>query len=181
MKTRPLAEPSPGVWFDSTVEHQNLQRGCKLVQKQWVDGCGTVSVAVWQSNWHLASAKSARLFNERGGLWARLVRNTVIPDDQLESTGCWIWQGRIKGGYPRCNVIMKGKHTEIRPHRAVLVLLEIGPDKELFGDLYQGYGIAQFEADHLCLHNPRCINPDHLRWLTQDEHKDETSKQRWNR
>lgn len=51
----------------------------------------------------------------------------------------------------------------------MLVLLELDGDTHLFWDLYELYSVAELEADHLCVGNPLCINPDHLQWLTAEE------------
>lgn len=114
-------------------------------------------------------------------LFERLVRNTEIPADQMESTGCWVWTkaggGRGKA-YPVFNAYCRGKHKQLKAHRAMLVLMEVGGRADLFYDLYELYGVAELEADHLCFNEPRCINPDHLRWLTKEEHKEHT-RQQW--
>jgi|SRR6476659_2339266 len=110
-------------------------------------------------------------------LFERLVRNTVIPEGQLESTGCWVWTKAMGGrgkNYPTFNLHCRGKHKQLKAHRAMLVLMEVGDEVELFYDLYELYGVAEFEADHRCEDTPMCINPDHLRWLEKGEHREHT-------
>lgn len=79
--------------------------------------------------------------------------------------------------------MIDGKHIEIRPHRAMLVLAEIGADVRGFWPLYHAYSAAEFEADHHCTSDcsARCINPSHLQWLTNEDHREKTRTQRWNR
>ncbi len=102
------------------------------------------------------------------GLYKRLVRLTAEPE--LDG-GCWTWLGLVKARYPRCNIRNdEGDHTEIRPHRAMLVLMECDGEWEHFWQLYLLYSLAELQADHLCF-NDKCINPDHLRWLTPEENR----------
>lgn len=114
-------------------------------------------------------------------LFERLVRNSVIQECQLESTGCWVWQRAFGGrnkSYPTFNMHVRGKHKQLKAHRAMLVLLECAEEVEVFYDLYELYGVAGFHADRLCVGEPRCINPDHLQWLTAEEHMAKT-RQQW--
>lgn len=77
----------------------------------------------------------------------------------------------MKARYPRANIRNdEGEHTEIRPHRAVLVLMECGAETEHFWQLYLLYSLAELQADHLCW-EPACINPDHLVWATAEENR----------
>lgn len=107
-------------------------------------------------------------------LWARIVASTEDPDN---GQACWTWTGKVTKRYPSMNVRRDGVHLTIKPHRAILVLLEVGFDLELFWDLYDAYSIAALEADHICYGNPLCINPDHLQWLPAPEN----SRARWER
>lgn len=121
-----------------------------------------------------------------GTLFERLVANSKIQEDQLESTGCWIWQGRSRGKhrnsqYPRFNIRCDGKHKQLAAHRAMLILMELNEkdesSMEYFWPLYQFYSIAEFHADHLCEGSGGlCINPDHLQWLPEDEHMAKTAQ-----
>lgn len=105
-------------------------------------------------------------------LYERLVRNTAEPEN---AQGCWTWTGTVKERYPRLNVRTgDGRHKEVRAHRAMLCLMECGEETELFWEVYELFSVAKFEGDHLCTDNPLCINPDHLRWLTKEEHDDVT-------
>ncbi len=105
-------------------------------------------------------------------LFGRLVSNTEEP---ANAQGCWSWNKLVVGRYPRLNVRTgDGRHKQIRAHRAMMCILECGEETELFWQLYELYSIAKFEADHLCTGNALCINPDHLRWLTKEEHDAET-------
>jgi hypothetical protein len=106
------------------------------------------------------------------GLYRRLVACT---DDPENGQSCWIWKRRITKRYPVFNLRARGKHRTLKVHRAILVLLECGAETELFFDLYELYSVAEFEADHFCFNNSRCINPDHLQWLT----KEDNLRDRW--
>lgn len=107
-------------------------------------------------------------------LYARLVRNSRAPDS---ACGCWTWTGLVKNRYPRLNIYTPdGRYKQIRAHRAMAVLMEVGAETEHFWDLYELYSVAQFEGDHLCIENPLCIAPDHVRMLEKAEHEAETLK-----
>ena len=103
-------------------------------------------------------------------IFTRLLSNIEEPENDQ---ACWLWKGKVWKRYPhRINIRCRGKHCQIKPHRAMLTILECGGETELFADLYDAYSVAGFEADHLCFHSPLCINPDHLQWLTQEQHKE---------
>lgn len=102
-------------------------------------------------------------------LFGRLVANTAEPENDQ---ACWTWLGKCTRRYPRANIRHQGKHRPIKPHRAMLVLMELGDEVEFFWDLYELYSVSELEADHLCFNNPLCINPDHLQWLTARENND---------
>jgi hypothetical protein len=104
--------------------------------------------------------------------FARLVRNTAEP---INDQACWLWTASHSKRYPRMCVRVNGKNFTIKPHRAMLVILEVGAEHHLFWPLYELYSIAEFEADHHCFNSPMCINPDHLQWLTEEEN----SAKRW--
>lgn len=70
-------------------------------------------------------------------------------------TGCWMWQRSIaKDGYPGTALDAAGK--QVRAYRMVYER-ECGPIPE-------GHHIH-----HIC-ETPRCVNPDHLRPVTPEEH-----------
>ena len=107
-------------------------------------------------------------------LYQRIVSLTAPPSSEQ---GCWTWRGLVKQRYPRLNIrTSDGRHKQIRAHRAMAVLMEIGEDVDLFWELYELYSIAKFEADHLCEGNPLCCAPDHLRMLDKEEHATETRR-----
>lgn len=122
----------------------------------------------------MAANRDGRPHEKFTGLYARLVRLTESPESEQ---GCWTWLGLIKGRYPRLNIRTgAGQHRQIRAHRAMAVLMEVGAETEYFWDLYYLYSVAGFEGDHLCEQNPLCIAPDHVRLLTKDEHEEETKR-----
>ena len=97
-------------------------------------------------------------------LYQRLVKLSAQPDSEQ---GCWTWRGMVKGRYPRLNIrTSAGKHKQIRAHRAMAVLMEVGEEVELFWDLYELYSVAGFEGDHLCEGNP-------LYYVFEDETSEE--------
>ena len=112
--------------------------------------------------------------DQHRGLYQRLVANTDCTGTQA----CWTWTGRCHKGYPKVSIRIDGKHRTIKPHRAMLVLTELEGEAELFGALYDAYSASEMEAEHLCYYNPRCINPDHLEWLTREEHIQRTHSER---
>lgn len=113
-------------------------------------------------------AKYASLRRRFTTLYDRIVRMSEPTGEHADA--CWEWKGAVCARYPRMNIITPdGEHKQIRAHRAVCVLLEVGEDTELFWDLYLLYSLAEFEGDHLCA-NPVCVNPDHVQLLPKDEH-----------
>jgi HNH endonuclease len=107
-------------------------------------------------------------------LFSRIVANSTESENP---NGCWKWTGLVKARYPRLNIrTPDGAHRQIRAHRAVAVLMEIGAEVEHFWDLYYLYSVAEFEGDHIC-GNPLCVMPDHIQLLTKDEH-DKVTKER---
>lgn len=94
-------------------------------------------------------------------MWSRIVANTLEPDNERS---CWTWTGQKSKLYPRMSTRRDNKHLTIKPHRAILILLELGLETEHFWDLYDAYSVASLEPDHLCYGNPLCVNPDHLHW-----------------
>lgn len=105
------------------------------------------------------------------GLWDRIVRSTALTDEPTMSTPCWTWFGKSTKNYPSINVRCDGKHRTLKVHRAMLVLKDCGAEVNLFWALYHLASVMKLEADHLCFNNPLCANPDHLQWLTREEHE----------
>lgn len=108
-------------------------------------------------------------------LFTRLLKNTTTSEEENEG-GCWLWTGMVKARYPRVNIRNdENEHKQIRPNRAMLVLMEVGSETEHFWQLYKLYSLAELEADHICW-QPMCVNPDHLQWLTSEDNRN----RRWN-
>lgn len=104
-------------------------------------------------------------------LYHRLRALSEIDPESADS--CWLWKGVLRGrtkNYPRMNIWADGVHRSIAVHRAALVIAEIDGDWECFWPLYQLYLLAGFEADHRRCNNPRCVNGDHLKWETKEDH-----------
>lgn len=83
----------------------------------------------------------------------------VLPDEHrfalmvirdLES-GCWLWTGATTGGYGKFTY----RRRAARAHRVSY-------------ELHRGRLAGDVHLDHLCL-NKRCVNPDHLDPVTQQE------------
>lgn len=71
------------------------------------------------------------------------------------TTDCWNWTGYVdKKGYGKVGVKIAGRITSQKAHRVSYEAF-CGP-------------IGPFEILHLC-HNPRCVNPEHLRPGTPKE------------
>lgn len=79
-------------------------------------------------------------------MWERLMANVSVDEDAWNP--CWLWAGKMRGGYPALQVRENGRQRSIPAHREVLLQLGI----PLPGGI---------EADHLC-RDPRCIRPCHL-------------------
>lgn len=111
-------------------------------------------------------------------LYHRLIALSQQEPDNPNS--CWVWKGPLKGrqsNYPKINVWAGGKTRTLSAHRVALVVAELDGDWSVFWDLYHLYSVAMFEADHEC-NNPCCINPDHLFWRTQEDHRRVTLERR---
>lgn len=76
------------------------------------------------------------------------------PTDSV--TGCWNWQGFINaGGYGRVNVQGVDYRRQLQAHRVAY-------------ELFHGEIAEHMQIDHTC-GNRRCVNPDHLEAVTQQE------------
>lgn len=110
------------------------------------------------------------------GLYKRLV---ALTSDPRSETGCWVCRPAPgQAAYGRINIRIRGQHRKVAAHRAMLTLIDCGDEPELFADLLELYSIAKLECDHLCFATPRCINPDHLQWLTHEEHVEKNRSER---
>jgi hypothetical protein len=76
-------------------------------------------------------------------------------------TGCWVWTGYTKRGYP---VHRSPKVGAVRVHRLVL-------------EAKLGHELGVNQAHHACA-NRACINPDHLQSATQAENTAEMLQRR---
>lgn len=84
----------------------------------------------------------------RGLSLAERIRFHSKPNE----AGCWIWQARIQSsGYGKITV----NRRSMGAHRASFIAFK--------GDIPPGLTV-----DHLC-YVPACVNPDHLRLLSQSE------------
>ncbi len=102
-------------------------------------------------------------------LFERLVANSAVPDDQLESTGCWLWLGtKDRKGYGLVSVRVPGKKSPVgrRAHRLMKEIMlgrPLDPNDET--------------VEHLCLATS-CINPDHTILLTRAENTADMQRRR---
>ena len=99
-------------------------------------------------------------------LYARILANTLPPENEQ---GCWIWTGRLVNKYPAMSVRTQGRRRTLRPYRLILVLLEVRGEGQYIMPLYSLYTYAGFELHHHC-RTRRCCNPDHVEWLTPEDH-----------
>jgi hypothetical protein len=73
-----------------------------------------------------------------------------------KTSGCWEWTAAKNAfGYGRISVFTGGKYRALLAHRVAYELL--------VGEIPEGLHI-----DHMC-HNPGCVNPAHLRPVTNKE------------
>jgi len=75
-----------------------------------------------------------------------------------ESDGCWTWNGSSR---PTGHGHFKYKGLRIAAYRAAYAIFK--------GPIPDGLVI-----DHIC-HNPKCVNPDHLRAVTQKQNMENRS------
>ena len=76
-------------------------------------------------------------------------RYTVSPE------GCWLWKLPEPNGYGKFSISENGKWKMYWAHRAAYIL-------------FKGKIPAGLQIDHLC-RKLACVNPDHLRAITQKE------------
>jgi hypothetical protein len=78
----------------------------------------------------------------------------------VSESGCWLWQGRMKDGYPQLTI----GDLYLQAHR---VALEASIGKRL----------GSQAAHHKCA-TPQCVNPDHLQPVTHRENAAEMLQRR---
>lgn len=101
--------------------------------------------------------------------WERLQAQTEVPPDQLEGTGCWVWQGSCCcKGYGRFSLRLPGVKTPraVRCHQWVMDQLDPGWREKAARRLH--CEPKDVTLDHLC-RETRCWNPDHLEPVTRAE------------
>jgi hypothetical protein len=82
-------------------------------------------------------------------LYERMIANAFVNE-----SGCWIWTGHTRGGYPNMSMRRSGGNPRgVLVHRVML---------EEFWEIDFPFD----EAGHLCC-NPLCINPHHLEVQTR--------------
>lgn len=86
-------------------------------------------------------------------------RRTVpqyIKDKTSQVKGCWIWSGKSTNvGYGLATYLVDGEWKRISAHRLAYLTF--------VGEIPEGLVL-----DHLC-RNRKCVNPDHLEAVTQQE------------
>lgn len=97
--------------------------------------------------------KEVALKKPRQGDGLALLKKRLLQNSEKDKNGCLNWKGRVnKAGYGR----LVYHYQEILAHRASFIL----HGGELIGD--------KLWVLHSC-HNPKCINPQHLRAGTHKE------------
>ena len=80
----------------------------------------------------------------------------------VESGGCWIWiAGKTRTGYGQFNYSVRGRKSSVRAHRHLY--------QRVVGEVDPGLVL-----DHVC-HNRACVNPNHLRPITQKQNVENRS------
>jgi hypothetical protein len=100
-------------------------------------------------------------------LFTRLVAQTEIPDEQLESTGCWLADGKMdRSGYVFITKREPGKRSPVnrRGHREMETIMRGSNEFDLDDDPLGPILVVE----HLC-YNRRCWNPDHHTTMTRVE------------
>lgn len=112
-------------------------------------------------------------------LFARLVAQTTIPDDQMESTGCWVATGKTdRSGYVFITKREPGRPSPVnrRGHREMQEFLRGVNEFDLDDDPLGPILVVERPAldrdeqtiEHHC-YNAACWNPDHHTLLTRAE------------
>ena len=86
----------------------------------------------------------------------------------LEDGGCWEWTGAYSPGNRYWAPVVREGGQGSRVLRAVRWVLQ-----QKTGESGEG-----LEAGHAC-DNQRCVNPEHLRWVTREENVQETQERFW--
>ena len=72
---------------------------------------------------------------------------------EADANGCWLWTAGLNMGYGRCHVRERGQRVKKYAHRLMFELLKAPIPPGL-------------QIDHVCRVR-RCVNPAHLRVVTQ--------------
>lgn len=108
---------------------------------------------------HPALTKKSKVYDMRSplrkaveeGAHAQVIAAIKLRTKQDAQSGCWIWLGRDRGGYPEARI---GKKT-IAVHRLSL-------------ESKMGMTLGDQPAHHICA-SSMCVNPDHLQPVTHRE------------
>lgn len=74
---------------------------------------------------------------------------------EVDANGCWLWMAALNLGYGRISLPGGARRVKRYVHRITF-------------ELFNGLIPDGFQIDHLCRVR-RCVNPDHLRAVTQRE------------
>jgi len=108
---------------------------------------------------HPARTKKSKVYDMRSplrkaveeGAHAQVIEAIRLRTDVDMRTGCWIWQGQSKGGYPLARLGKK----DVGAHRLSL-------------EAKLGMSLGDQPAHHVCAVT-MCVNPDHLQPVTHRE------------
>lgn len=116
-------------------------------------------------------------------LFTRLIANSNLPSDQLESIGCWLWTGYTYRGYGMFSIRVEGnpRPRSERTHRGMEQLLTQAEAQAAADDAVPGPWWSPLPPplppirldpkatlDHLCWQRG-CCNPDHWESVTAAE------------
>ena len=99
-----------------------------------------------------------------------LYKERVRSNSKEDENGCWIWEGSYKHGRPGTLSMTMLPH-KYGLSKGLLNLNAYQVSCLLFNenvDDFENIRAKKLEVSHLC-HNPKCVNPKHLKYETHEE------------
>ena len=106
------------------------------------------------------------------GITRKKIINTFWSNTYIDNDGCMVWKlGTCNLGYSRLCIAFNQSHNVILGHRFAYAL-EHGFDALPKGSIGNGDRLV---LNHIC-HNRKCVNPEHLEVITQEENSSKAKR-----